>query len=272
MEPDTRAEQKHSTKYTVKHKHKSEPFLTSRGGSNQKKKHRHRPQSIKSHGSYVLPRQVEAIMNQDQIEHKALDFSVIEDLYKNSAAPRYKHHWEPRENYNKQHHDKPKTVSEKKELAKYVHLPDIYEKLYIGNKYFAETYIFDRTLHFDIIINLSGEALAKQTDVKIYSYNVEDKPFATIYTSVCNSILNIIQDAENRGLHILINCKAGTNRSPFFAILYALKKHNNNDNNEKMVDRVNWWIDYIERCKANSGYKFWDTLTNRSFVNKLLSL
>jgi len=261
---DSRAFEKHSTKYRTKHKYRAKGRR-----STTPKKHRDRPQSHKRHGQSVLPRQSENIMNQDQIEHQAFDFSVTQDLYKNGAAPRYRLFWGTKLTYNPQKHDKPLTITEKKELSKYVNLSDIYEYLYLGNLYFAQTYIYDNDLHlkFDIIINLSGTDLAKMSYTKIYNFDIEDSPFIKVDRKIIERVINIIKDAEFSGKSILINCKAGTNRSPFFVILYALTK---DLTDSKWASKVNFWIEYVEKCKVGQGFENWDTLTNRSYVNNLL--
>lgn len=144
METDTRAEQKFSTKYSGKHGQTQNSRWTNKDNSRHlKKKHRSRPTSMKSMSRLVLPRQIENIANKDVINHKALDFSVVEDLYRSSAAPRYRLHWELREHFNPQNHAVPKEQqrAQLKELCKYCNLPDIYEKLYIGNIHFAESYV-----------------------------------------------------------------------------------------------------------------------------------
>ncbi len=257
MESDTRAEAKFARKYTIRHQQKHQNMV------HPKKKHRERVQCVAS----ALPSQVDRICNQDQIKHKALDFTVTDDLYEKTASPRYRYHWEPRNKANPQNHKTEQLSSNKEDVPKCVHLYDIYEHLYLSNIYFAESYFKDATYQFDIIINVSGNEIPKGKGVKIYNFNVEDTAFAVVDLKIIETIMNILEYAELNNLKVLIHCMAGTNRSPFFAILYALRK---NPSEERLVDRVNWWIDYIDKCKANAGYKNWDTLTNRSYINRLL--
>lgn len=251
---DTRSETKYAKKYQTKHQQKYTR-------NTLKHKHRERVQCVSS----ALPNEVERICNNDQIKHKALDFTVTDTLYEKTASPRYRDHWVKRSLTNTQKHTIHNPSFKKENVLKCVHLPDIYEHLYLGNIYFAES----NTCRFDIIINVSGSSLPKIKGTTIYNFDVEDNKFAIVDTNTIDMIMKILKNAELNNLRILIHCFAGTNRSPFFAVLYALRK---NPSNEKPVTQINWWIDYVDKCKASGGHKNWDTLTNRSYFNRLYSL
>lgn len=254
MEGDTRAEEKFSRKYTVKHKQSHIPDHSWYKNNSQNVNTAH-------------PNDVNKICDKDQIRHKAADFTVSDDLYEKTAAPRYRYFWEERDKCNPQKHQSNATPLHKEDIPKCICLPDIYEHLYLGNIHVAETYFKYTAYQFDIIINLSGDTIPKGKGVKIYNFQLEDKAHAVIEQKMIDTIMNILENAELNGLKVLIHCMAGTNRSPFFVVLYALRK---NPSEEKLADRVNWWIEYVDKCKTNAGYKNWDTLTNRSYVNRLL--
>ena len=274
IEDDIPFSDKREYQYSGKHRDKvrNRPFRWN--DWHTPKRHRDRPNSIKRHGMSALPRQVDAIMNLDQIEHKATDFSVIEPLYKNSASPRYREHWSDdcRDRSNPQNHQATVTIDQKRERSKYVHLPDIYEKLYISNIHFANSYdnqVYHSCIfRFDVIINLSGESLPKRPDVKTYNYYIDDNPHVYVPDKLVTAIIDTLEEAASNGLHILLNCKAGTNRSPLIAILWAMRRHEIPTDDKP----AEFWINYLEQCKLSNGYDSWDTLTNQSYVRRLLYL
>lgn len=276
---DTRAHKKFSNSRTNKHKQTS--HLNDKDFS-----------VMRSTNPTKVPlNKMDVLCDKDQIRHKATDFTVTDDLPEKTAAPRYRDFYQKREKTNLQKHsghiEHPK---KNHDHSKSVRLPYIYEHLYIGNKYVAESYTPNNPIRFphnpeapysktfntspplnniQIIINVSGEKLPKIQGVKIYNFSVHDDHSVVIEPQTIETIMSIIENAEKEKVGVLINCMAGTNRSPFFAICYALRKYPSED---RLVKRVNWWIKYIEYCKMKDGYKVWDTLTNRGFVNRLLCL
>ena len=150
---------------------------------------------------------------------------------------------------------------------KCIHLPEIYKKLYLGNYAYAYKSLSLNTRYkFDVIINLSGQALPNnnnyQKNIKIYNCKVVDSVKTKISKTTIEIICEIIKNAEKSNLSILINCLAGINRSSFFAISYALFKYQNSESEV--------WIQYIKQCKIDSGYINWLTLINQSFVKQLM--
>lgn len=273
---DNRNEDKYSRKYNPNHKNKlKKSKLDDQYRYHTLKKNRTRQQSMKRCGQWALPRQMEIISDNDQIRHKAIDFSVVEDLYRSSAAPRYREFWSDdcRDRANPQNHDiSPSYTEMKKDKSKCINLFDIYEHLYLSNIKFAILYdnqIYHNNIYnFDIIINLSGEQLPKRKNVKTYNFDIDDKPDFNICQKIIDSIIEIINNAENDNLSVLLNCKAGTNRSVFMAITYAKWKYNEIFKTNR--ENAQYWINYIEKQKLNYGYSNWDTLTNLTFLRRLL--
>ena len=273
---DSRNKDKYSKKYNPDHKNKPKKWYDNYANERYHtlKKNRNRQQALIHNGQLALPRQMDIILSNDQIRHKAIDFSVTEDFYKSSAARRYREYWDEkcRDRANPQNHNTKLSYKEiKQELSKYINLFDIYEHLYLSNINFAQLYdkpILNNIYKFDIIINLSGEKLPKRDNVRTYNYDFNDIPTFNISQETIYSIIEIINNAENDDLRVLINCKAGTNRSVFMAVTYAKWKYSDIFKNNK--ENAQYWINYIEKQKLRHGYQNWGTLTNLTFMHRLL--
>lgn len=243
--------------------------------SDAPKKHRINHRAMGAHNH--LQRQNDRGSAIDQINHKAQDFTVTDKLCRKTIADRYRDHYESLGKYNQQNHLEQHTKKDRKKegISKKVQLPEIYSNLTLGNLTHAQN-----TFHqYDIIINLSGEhILSRQTwmfsRIRTPRYKVtnnvvnitmpDQRQNATAVQYACfiKRVNAIIKEARKHNQTVLINCFAGTNRSAFLAIAFALLC--NTEPND-----ADYWIKYIEEQKKASKLEYWDTLTNQAFRNIL---
>lgn len=230
-----------------------------------------------------LARQFDYASAKDQIQHKAQDFTVTDTLGRKTIAARYRDFWEPRLRYNPQIHSH--DVHTKKEWKKerqprFVDLPCIYKKLCISNI----SYALSKSSQYDVVINVSGEHLMsnyyddthkspshcyskmqRHPRKNVIHINMPDQRRfnkTKYYVKIIDAVNWIIESARENDQSVLITCFAGTNRSVFLAIAFALMC--------KTVPRdADYWINYIEKQKKETGFDNWDTLSNLSFVHML---
>jgi hypothetical protein len=233
------------------------------------KKNRIRPQSS---GASTISRHYETYVTKDEIQHKVLDFSVTENMTRHSAR-RFREYWKPQNpNRNFQIHPNQNGSKKYKNIsAKCVHLPLVYERLFIGNIQFAETYDTSE-YSFDTIINLTLTPIAKRSkNTKIHHIHIEDSRRSGIHMYLIKKIIEIILDAIDLNETVLIHCDAGTNRSPFIAILLGMALCSKSETYSKKNFSVTDWISYIEDEKLLQGHTHWDTMTNLYFIHILKS-
>ena len=218
-----------------------------------------------------IPRHYESVLNRNEINHKVVDLSVVENINK-VGTPRFREHWKqlnPKRNFQNHqynHQYNKKNTRKKQKESKCVHLPLIHSKLYISNIQFAETY--DPTEYkFDTIINLTQTEISKRSnDTTMYNMNIKDGYSRAhdhdLQTYWLEKIVDVISESVTNDETILIHCNSGINRAPYVVLLFAIGNSNLNMN-------VDQWIAYIDNEKITQGYKHWDTFTNLHFIHTL---
>ena len=249
----SRGVKKHSVKeYQDTHSHIGVP-------RNVPKKQRNRPQK-QNHKCY-LPRHHLVVQTIPELNYKVTDFSVTQSKH---GPPQFREHWvEKPLKLNPQHETIVNHHKAQKLNAKVVHLPKIYENLYVANEDYANNFDEETSPKFDVIINLTDTPVIKRPGVKIINVPLVDEHYYLRFsqnTAKVNSLLKMLDEIVDNNQTILLHCMAGTNRSPFIAALFG-KKNSNKPGQ--------WYIDYIEDEKLLQGYENWDTFSNISYIHRL---
>ena len=144
----------------------------------------------------------------------------------------------------------------------FVCLPDIYDKLILGNFYFSLHKVLNKSFvdSKTVIINLSEQKLKSDT-VLIYNFDLEDsyRQSYEYFKHIMNQCIYIINDAKKNKKYVIVNCAAGVNRSCSAIIAFAISNNLIADNS----------IDYIKYTKNEKYGNIWPTLTNLRFVEYL---
>ena len=279
-------------------KHKKYQSVQMKNGAIPKKYRVNHPNSPRQGGRYTLPRQINRVCNMDQIQYKALDFCLTGTPSKKTMAPNYREHYEVRTRMNTQNNytfsyideklndnlEKKKIQAAKKAMkeSKCIRLPKIYDNLWLSDIYFKNAYnnLTDIVYEFDTIISISDKSSHQnnknnKNNKNNISLQFDDKKVVWKELGILVNKFNeiMINEIENNR-NILVQCKAGTNRSVFLIISLAMKLHKQGVGDIKKAKNSQKknaysWIDYINEIKSINGFKSWDTMTNQYFLRYL---
>jgi protein-tyrosine phosphatase len=155
----------------------------------------------------------------------------------------------------------PTSVSKKKILkpspeSRLIHLPQIKDKLYLGN---GEILKHPKLIsNIKIIINLTDDEISRNLKCKMINIKYEDRLSLNFHTfkSIIDQTNDIISNTDDE---ILIVCDKGVNRSVSIILAYAIMMKE-----YTFVDA----IDYLDTVKLNK-YPNWNSLTNTRIKSML---
>jgi protein-tyrosine phosphatase len=146
----------------------------------------------------------------------------------------------------------------------YVELPDIYNKLILGNFNYS-IYKNSNTFHKTIIINLCERKFqSNNKNIVVYNLQLDDslqQPYS-YFKKIMIHCTKIMHFAKTNNYSIIVNCAAGINRSCSAIVTFAIS----------VGIPIETIVDYIKKRKENKYGQNWATLTNPLFVYYLKQL
>lgn len=149
-------------------------------------------------------------------------------------------------------------------IPKVIALPEIYPHLYLSNFEYANQPADILQTNINYIINLSGHQLTNNIPSISIAFVDSRSDSYDYFISTIDLIIQKILWCINNQLHVLVNCSAGSERSVSSVIAFAIRY-----TDKKSTD---YWLQYIENCKIKSGYLYWSSLKNETFLQDLLML
>lgn len=206
----------------------------------------------------VSSRVVTAMENRDTSQLTITDYSLIGQKLRKTTIPGAIPH-NPRCKLNKQ---VPIRVKTKLKLQpRFVELPRIRNKLYLGNSAVLMSNDCLEQIRPDVIINLSSETSIQSTDVcRCHNILMEDTklPFGKFF-SVYSNVEEILKEC-GPNLTILVVCRKGVNRSVAMLAGYAIR-----------ALKFSYWdtLLYIQGAKEAKYGEVWVSLNNMHFRSLL---
>lgn len=224
--------------------------------SGKSREHRYNIGCLTSSGLKNTSRVWNEIEINNIITNNAYDFTVNGNLGRKSCKNRLISFKSPIEKIKRRRINK-----KKKKVPQFVHLPNVYQHLYLSNIHFIEEYNKNPNVIPDqirYIINLSDMKISSQHAQIINSVVIKRHKMGRIINGLfrksARDITDFIKECSYKNYGVIVCCKTGCQESVAVIIGYAIL------NNIMTLDTC---LDYIKQSKSD---KYWNKPLNQHLI------